>query len=486
MKKSKSKYCATVFLGVQNLIFWVMSVCPILGFGQLSDQSKNQIDSLFMDWELGNHPGGVVGVMQSDELVYLNSFGNASLEYTVPNTETTLFNIGSISKQFTAMGIVILQERGLLSLDDQVQQYFPGFPIFHNPINIRHLLQHTSGLRDFHDLMALAGWRGDDYRNNEDILRVVQMQTDLNFAPGEKFMYSNTGYVVLAEIIEKVTGEDFKIWMKNNVFEPLQMHSTYVEDNYQRIVSNRATSYYHSHDKVFEMAQGYWAYTGAGNMYSTAGDLLRWSANFYTSKEGWQRPFEILQTLTRLNNGTINNYGYGIYVDEKFKKRRIQHAGVVGGYRTFLSVYPDEELNIVVLTNFSNAPFGERADDIAGILFSKSNERAGLFPNSKVGEKMEDQSKPLSDLSDFTGTFYSSEIDTYYTFYVADNALKCSHIRLGEFVIEEMGNDMFKSSWPLETIKMSRNLHGEVVGFYASTGRVKNLRFKKIKSSSIN
>jgi CubicO group peptidase (beta-lactamase class C family) len=486
MKDETSKHKVTGFPRIQILIIWLMLVCPMVSFGQLSNRFKNQVDSLFMDWDLENHPGGVAGVMQSDEVIYLNFFGNASLEYNVPNTEATLFNIGSISKQFTAMGIVLLEKRGLLSIDDPVQKYFPEFQIFDRSIIIKHLLQHTSGLRDFHDLMALAGWRADDYRTNEDVLRLLQKQVDLNFEPGEQFMYSNTGYVVLAEIIEKVTGEDFNVWMQNNLFEPLQMQNTYVEDNYQRIVPNRATSYYHSHDRVFETAQGYWAYTGAGNMYSTVEDLLKWSNNFFNPQKGWKGSFEMLQTMGQLNNGTSIDYGYGIYVDEKFEKKRVQHAGVVGGYRTFLSIYPEEELSIVVLTNFSNAPFGEKADDIAGILFSKTRKKNNPFSNSNVGEKKKNQPGPLSDLTDCTGTFYSPEIDTHYTFYLEGDTLKCSHARHGELKMEVVGLDVFKSSWPLETIKMSRNQKGEIIGLHISTGRVKNLWFKKINSSSIN
>jgi hypothetical protein len=234
------------------------------------------------------------------------------------------------------------------------------------------------------------------------------------------------------------------------------------------------------------MAQGYWAYTGAGNMYSTVEDLLKWSNNLYNPQEGWKSSFEMLQTMGQLSNGTSIDYGYGIYVDEKFEKKRIQHAGVVGGYRTFLSIYPEEELSIVVLTNFSNAPFGEKADDIAGILFSKTRKKNNPFSNSNVGEKKKNQPSPLLGLTDYTGTFYSPEIDTHYTFYIADNSLKCSHVRHGEFIMEAIGKDMFKSTWPLGTIKMSRNQKGEIVGLYISTGRVKNLWFKKINSSSIN
>lgn len=470
-------------LNIVYLIIWAFCVCPIMGIGQINGESRHRIDSLFHDWDWENYPGGVVGVINSDKISYLNAFGNANLEYEVPNNTETLFNIGSISKQFTAMGIVLLQQKGLLSLNDPVKKFLPDFPIFQKPITIGHLLHHTSGLRDFHDLLAMAGWRGDDYRTNEDILRFVQKQTDLNFEPGEKFMYSNTGYVVLAKVIEEVTKEDFKTWMQRNIFIPLQMTNTYVEDNYQRVVPNKATSYYHSHDRVFEAAQGYWAYTGAGNMYSTTENLLKWAINFYNPQKGWEMSFEMLQILGKLNNGESLTYANGIYVDEVFGKKRIQHAGVVGGYRTFLCVYPEAELGIVVLTNFSNAPFGEKADDIAGILFSESRQRIRpLVKTTKDSEEGNPQPLPLQ-LDKYVGTFYSSEIETEIKLYEDGDNLKCSHVRHGVFKIEIVGQDTLKGVWPYEELKPVFGPKGKVSGFYVSNGRAKNLWFKKINSS---
>lgn len=461
----------------------ILAVLPILCLGQITDEQKVRIDSLFQKWDLENYPGGVVGVIQSDTISYLNAFGNASLEYDVPNTSKTMFNIGSVSKQFTAMGIVVLHQQGLLSIDERVEKYFPDFPIFQNPITLKHLLQHTSGLRDFHELLALAGWRGDDYRTDQDILKFMKKQSDLNFHPGERFMYSNTGYVLLAKIIEKVTHEDFGKWMKNNIFDPLGLHSTYVEENYQRIVPQNATSYYHSHDKIFEMAQGYWAYTGAGNVHSTARDLLIWSKNYYSPKNGWEASFQMLQTLGEFNDGGTSDYAFGIYIDELFGTKRIQHAGVVGGYRAFLCTYPKKALSVVVLTNFSNAPFGEMADDVVGILLTKPRQKAQNRLSSNHTKKQGISYRCPLDLTEYSGTFYSTEIDTWYTFYVEGNTLKCSHARHGEFIMECVAQDEFRGSWPLGTIKMSRNPKGEVDGLYISTGRVKNLWFKKIKSS---
>ena len=483
MKHGNKKDKGDSSLNFAFLIIGVLCIYPIVGIGQINDGFKHRMDTLFQDWNMGNHPGGVVGVINSDKIRYLNAFGNANLEYNVPNNTETLFNIGSISKQFTALGIVLLQQKGLLSLADPVKKYLPGFPVFQKPITLAHLLHHTSGLRDFHDLLAMAGWRGDDFRTNEDILRFVQKQTDLNFEPGENFMYSNTGYVVLAKIIEEVTNEDFKTWMQRNIFVPLQMQHTYVEDNYQRVVANKAASYYHSHERVFETAQGYWAYTGAGNVYSNTEDLLKWATNFYNPQKGWEESFKMLQVLGKLNNGEFLTYANGIYVDEMFGKKRIQHAGVVGGYRSFLSIYPEAELGIVVLTNFSNAPFGEKADDIAGILFSESRQRTQPLVNT-TKDREEENPQPLPlQLNKYVGTFYSPEIETEIKLYEDGDNLKCSHVRHGVFVVEVIEKDSLKGIWPYEELKPVFGQKEEVSGFYVSNGRAKNLWFKKINSS---
>ena len=217
------------------LLFLFLSLCSE---AQLFENQIHSIDSLFEEWNQPDFPGGVVGVMKDGEAAFQKAYGLASLEYLVPNNESTLFNIGSVSKQFTAMGIVLLQQQGKLHFDDEIQKYLPGFPEFKQKITIRHLLHHTSGLRELHDLLALAGWRGDDYRTNEDIYRFMLRQKDMNFKPGDEFMYCNTGYILLAKIIENITGESFPEWMKKSVFESLGLHRTFVEDNYQHIVPN--------------------------------------------------------------------------------------------------------------------------------------------------------------------------------------------------------------------------------------------------------
>ena len=236
-------------------------------YSQTSQKQIQKIDSLFTSWNVSNHPGGSVLVSKDGKTIFSKSYGLANIEYNIPNTNNTLFNIGSISKQFTAMGIVLLEEQNKLSFDDNIRKYIPELPNFSEIITIRHLLHHTSGLRDLHGLLGLAGWRSGDLETNDDVYKIIKNQKELNFKPNEEFLYSNTGYILLAKIIENISQLKFDQWMKQNIFQPLGMKNTYVETSLDNIVRNNATSYYLR--KEFKRALEYWGYYGSGNMHST-------------------------------------------------------------------------------------------------------------------------------------------------------------------------------------------------------------------------
>ncbi|PCI31519.1 MAG: aminopeptidase, partial [Flavobacteriaceae bacterium] len=199
---------------------------------QINATQYKKIDSLFIDWSKPNNPGGSVGIIKNGQLIFSKAYGLASLEYNVPNTIETKFNIASISKQFTAMGIVILAQQGKLSIDDDIRKHLPDLPDFGEVVTIRNMLHHTSGLRSCHALFALAGWRPSDLRTNEDLYRFMKKQKDLNFKPGDEFGYSNTNYMLMVNIIEKITEETFSNWMNKTIFQPLGMTNTYVDGDY--------------------------------------------------------------------------------------------------------------------------------------------------------------------------------------------------------------------------------------------------------------
>lgn len=339
-------------------------------YGQTIQKQIYEIDSLFTSWNVSNHPGGSVLVSKNGKTIFAKSYGLANIEYEVPNTNHTLFNIGSISKQFTAMGIVLLEQQNKLSVDDDIRKYLPELPDFGETITIRHLLHHTSGLRDLHGLLALAGWRRGDLETNDDVYRIIENQKELNFKPGEEFLYSNTGYILLAKIIENTSQIEFDQWMKQNIFQPLGMKNTYVANSLSKIIPKNATSYYLREE--FQSAVEYWGYFGSGNIHSTTKDLNIWLQNFSTPQNDWELAFDKLLFTTPLNSGFETNYGYGIRIEEYASKKVIQHGGSVGGFRGIARTFPKEHLNIVILSNYSGSNIISKANKISDVFLVKN------------------------------------------------------------------------------------------------------------------
>jgi CubicO group peptidase (beta-lactamase class C family) len=386
---------------------------------QLKPEKLERIDSLFLEWNVPDHPGGSIAIMNDGKLEFSKGYGLASLEYLVPNTAETIFNTGSVSKQFTAMGIVLLDLQGKLSIEDDIKTYIPDIIKIEEDITIAQLMHHTSGLRSLHALFGLAGWRGDDSRTNEDLYRILKDQKELNFKPGDEFLYCNTGYMLMAKIIEEVTGEDFPVWIKKSVFEPLGMIHTYAEDNYRRVVTNNATSYYANQNNEFERAVEYWGYVGSGNVHSTATDLMLWHKNFYDPAPGWEDTFQKMQTLDPLNNGEPNNYAYGIVIDKYKGISRIQHGGSIGGYRAFSCTFPDQKLSIAVLTNFSSSSVGRKVDLAANILLDIQEDPAESFELN-----IPEFSLPVEKLEKFTSHYWNKESNYARKIYVEDDTLR--------------------------------------------------------------
>lgn len=360
---------------------FLMCVALVIAFSATSQNTKKNINGLFSHWEK-NKPGGVVLVTHKNQLIFSKAYGLENIPYNIPNTTETVFNIGSLSKQFTAMGIVLLQLDGKLSFDDDIRKYLPELPDFGKTITIRNLLQHTSGLRSSPELFGLAGWRDGDAILNEDVYRYLAKQTDLNFAPNSEFMYSNSGYILLAKIIETVSKQDFKNWMKEKIFQPLEMNSTFVEEDYSKIITKTASSYTEIEPVVFINVENFDLTYGASNVYSTGSDILKWSKNFNQTHEKWLKAFSILKTLNTLSNGKKNEYAFGVFVDDFFGNHRIQHTGAIAGFRSIMYTYPNDDLQIVILLNFTSNQLFELADQIS-LLFLK-NKSEKVFTNTSL------------------------------------------------------------------------------------------------------
>jgi CubicO group peptidase (beta-lactamase class C family) len=408
---------------IQYITFLAAIFLTLNGFSQLNEEKIEQIDSLFTPWNAANHPGGTVLISKKGEILFSRAYGLASLEYNIPNTLNTRFNIGSLSKQFTAMGIVLLEEQNKLSFDDDIRKYIPELAPYDTTITIRHLLHHTSGIRDIHGLLGLAGWRPADLETNEDVYRIFKNQKDLNFNPGDELSYSNTGYIFLARIIEKISGLNFDKWMKQNIFNPLGMKNTYVETQHDRIVANNATSYYLRDD--FKRAIEYWGYFGSGNMHSTIEDLNIWLQNFSTPQKEWASAFNTLLTRTPLNNGFETPFGFGVRIEEYEGKKVIQHGGSVGGFRAIARVFPGEQLHMVILSNYSKSGVGAKTNIISDILLSKSK----VTPEKSTTQKSktpEILALPKNRLKKFEGIYWSDSEKSGRKIYLENDTLRYS------------------------------------------------------------
>ena len=318
----------------------------------LAATPEGKVDQMMAPYR-ADTPGGVVAVVRGGKIDFSAAYGLANVEYNVPNSTSTPYHVASVSKQFTAFAVVLLSLEGKLGLDDDVRKYLPELPDFGPTITLRHLLNHTSGIRDQWTLWAMSGGRMDDVIRQQDLMRLVTRQRHLNFKPGAEHLYSNTGYLLLSEVVTKVSGRPFGEWMKANVFEPLGMRSTQIYDDHERLVPGRAYAYQYSKSGLSKAVLSY-ANSGATSLFTTAEDLARWLLNLHTGQVGGKRAIELLQVQGVLNNGKTIDYALGISIGEQSGLRRISHGGGDAGFRTWLAYYPEIDAGVVVLGNIAS------------------------------------------------------------------------------------------------------------------------------------
>lgn len=317
---------------------------------------EGRVDQILAPWDRPGSPGAAVAVARNGEILYANGYGYAQLEYDVPIRPTTIFHVASVSKQVTAFAVAMLADQGRLSLDDDIRTHMPELPDFGPTITIRHLIHHTSGLRDQWNLLALAGWRLDDVITRDQILRLVRRQRELNFEPGNEYLYCNTGYTLLAEIVARVTGQPFPAWTRENLFEPLGMTRTHFHDDHQRIVPGRAYSYELAPgpESGYRKAVLSYANAGATSLFTTVEDLTRWMRNLETGRVGGAAVVERVRTRGVLNSGDSIPYGFGLVHDTFRGATTVGHGGGDAGFRASVIRFPEHGLSIAILSNVAS------------------------------------------------------------------------------------------------------------------------------------
>ena len=324
-----------------------------------------RVDQLFAAWDRRGSPGAAAAVVQDGDLVHAKGYGLAQLEYDIPIEPTSVFHVASVSKQFTALAVVLLAAQGKLSLDDNIRIYLPELYDYGHTITIRHLLHHTSGLRDQWSLLTMAGWRMDDVITRDQILRIVRRQRELNFEPGTEYLYTNTGFTLLAEIVERVTGQTFREWTEEHIFAPLGMESTHFHDDHQTVVPNRAYSYQHAPEGGFKKAVLNYANVGATSLFTTLEDLARWAINFETGEVGGPNAIRLMRSRGILNGGDTLDYAMGQAIGSYRGLLALYHAGADAGYRSYLLRFPHHRLSVVVLANLTSIDAGRLARQVA-------------------------------------------------------------------------------------------------------------------------
>ena len=436
---------------------------------------SSQIDQVFAQWNKTSSPGCAVAVMRDGKTVFARGYGMADLDHDIAISPGSVFHVASISKQFVAASIVLLEKRGKLKFDDPVRKYIPELPDFGKPLTIAHLLHHTSGLRDQWSLLGYAGWRvSEDVVRDEDVLWLVGRMKELNFAPGEMYMYSNTGFTLLGQIVKRVSGKSLREFTSDEIFVPLGMKSTHFRDAHREIVKGMAYGYESSGDTFF-MSNPNFDTVGASSLITTVEDLLLWQRNFEEPKVGGKALGETMLQAFTLNSGTKIDYRMGLIEHAYRGLPVVEHSGADAGYRSALVRFPEQKTSVACLCNgVVDAP--KLAYQTAEVFLG---DRMSATEPKHPEEPKKDAVVAVAK-AEYAGRYYSEEVDSNYAVEFSDGGLVL--LRKKSQTHKLSGGpaaDEFRAQG-LGTIKFERDGSGKVTGFRVSNGRVMNLRFVRM------
>jgi len=433
------------------------------------------VNRVFARWDSTTGPGCAVGIDRAGQPRYTRAFGEADLEYDIPNKPSTIFEAGSISKQFTAAATVLLALDGKLKLEDDVRKYVPELPAYERPITIRHLLNHTSGLRDWGEVAALAGWpRETRVHTHDHVLDILSRQRALNYPSGDKYSYTNSGYNLLAIIVSRVSGQPFATFSRERLFKPLGLTSTQWRDDFRRIVKGRAQAYSRSSGQ-WELEMPFENVHGNGGLLTTVSDLLTWTAMLEHPTPQWKPLVDSLHVRGRLTNGDTISYALGLVVSDYRGVHRVEHSGATAGYRAELLRFPGKGLAVAVLCNAANANPVLYASQLVDSLMP------GLGPVAARPERPQADSatwKPnATDLAAYAGTYYSPDVETALEVSVAEGALTLFRRPADRFPLRPISKDTFTGFD--DRVWFTRDQSGRVTALHVAGGRAYDVVFER-------
>jgi CubicO group peptidase (beta-lactamase class C family) len=390
-----------------------------------------KVDELFSEWNNSDSPGLALAIIKDGETVYKRGYGIANLEYNVPLSSSSVFDIASTSKQFTAMCIALLARQGKISLDDEIQTYISEIPKYEYPIAIRHLIHHTSGIRDYLTLMWLAGMQFENDYPDDEIIGLIARQKELNFKPGDEFSYSNSGYFLLGEIVKRASGKSLATFAHENIFSPLEMNATHFHDDFTIIVKDRAIGYSPKDEGGFRIDMSIFDVVGDGAVYTTVEDLSLWDRNFYHNRLGGYGQDLIEEVIKpgTLNSGEALDYAFGLFTGQYRGLEIVRHGGGWAGYRSEMLRFPQQRFSVICLSNLGSTNPPKLAEKVADLyLASEFNEQV-TQPARSQPQFVE---IPSTELERKIGFYQNPETGSIWELSVKD----------GKLILEDFGDNL--------------------------------------------
>ena len=478
------RVCTSVAAAVMALI-----TCGAAGANGPTDKTTAAVDEVFADLTKPGSPGCALGVYRDGAIIYTKGYGLANLEENVSITPASVFDIGSTSKQFTAASILLLEKHGKLSVNDDVRKYIPELPGYGQKITILHLLNHTSGLRDYLTLMELAGINTDSVTTDDDALALITRQKALNFAPGSDWLYSNTGFFLLSVIVKRVSGKTLREFAAENIFSPLGMSHTQFRDDHTSVVPNRAMAYdpkEHADGYVFDVS--YFEQTGDGAVHTTVEDLQKWDENFFSAQIGGKDFLKEIQEQGKLNSGKVLDYAKGLFIEDYRGLHTVSHGGAWGGYRAELLRFPEQHFSVACLCNLGTENPSNRAHRVADIYLASLLKPKPEKKKEEENRKKKDSIKLTENqLQAFAGDYWSEELGVTYQLGVADGKLKVLKIMDAagfprfnaspQDGLRATGMDEFEAVGTPAMLHFKRGDQGAVNQFILDAGRTEGMIF---------
>lgn len=355
-------------MSLRNLSFVYMFILSLILSGILRGQGEirnlgTMLDSIYGQYDIGIKPGVSIAIIQDDKPTFFKSYGYANLEYGIQNTSNTLYNATDLAKQFTVFSMLLLEDQGKLSIDDNVKDYLPFLSDWPFDITLKHLMEQTSGLRDVKELKKWSAYENGDVVTKQNILDIIAKQRSLNFSPGSKFEYNRTGFVLLSEVVAKVSGISFAEFVKQNIFEPLGMQHSVFVDSHTELIPNRSYSYDNAEDKYIKILNNS-SFVGGTNLYTSTADFAKWLRNMTNLKIGKASYYEYMYTHIELSNGEKSNYTPGIFKDDSNGYWRIHLEGFDHGYSGYMMYLPKYDFSLILFSNDIDFPLHDIFDPL--------------------------------------------------------------------------------------------------------------------------